>query len=92
MPAHWWVKLCPVDRAASRGVPRGGCGLRKSLGHLSPDGWSCVPCCGLFRIPALEPTGYWVGPGLGAKIVIPGRAHLNEYFPVYPPPVSLSLH
>ena len=48
MPAHWWVKLYPVDRAASRGVPRGGCGLRKSLGHLSPDGWSCVPRCGCF--------------------------------------------
>ena len=46
----------------------------------------------LFRIPALELTGYWVGPGLGAKIVASGRAHLNEYFPVYPPPVSLSSH
>ena len=45
MPAHWWVELglVPlVDRAMSRGVFRGSCGLRKTLGSLSADGWGCV--------------------------------------------------
>ena len=32
-----------VGRAMSRGVSGGGCGLRKSLGSLSVDGWDCVP-------------------------------------------------
>ena len=27
----------------SRGVSRGGCELRKSLGSVSADGWGCVP-------------------------------------------------
>ena len=26
-----------------KGVSRGGCGLKKSLGILSADGWGCVP-------------------------------------------------
>ena len=44
MPAHWWVELGLgplVGRVMSRGLSRGGCGLRKSLGSLS--GWDCVP-------------------------------------------------
>ena len=32
-----------VRSAMSRGMSRGGCGLRKSLGSLSANGWSCVP-------------------------------------------------
>ena len=32
-----------VDRAVSRGVSRGGCGLRMSLSTLSADGWGCIP-------------------------------------------------
>ena len=46
MPAHWCMELDigpQVGRAMSRGMSRGGCGLRKSLGSLSADGWGCVP-------------------------------------------------
>ena len=32
-----------VFRNMSQGVFRGSCGLRKTLGNLSPDRWSCVP-------------------------------------------------
>ena len=32
-----------VGRAMSRGMSRGGYGLRKSLGSLSADEWGCVP-------------------------------------------------
>ena len=31
-----------VGKAESRGMSRGGCGIRKSLGSLSADGWGCV--------------------------------------------------
>ena len=39
------VDACPlvVKRAKSRHAPRGGCGLRKTIGSLSADGWGCVP-------------------------------------------------
>ena len=46
MPAHWRLELglVPlVGRAVSGGVFRGSCGLRKTLGSLSADGWGCVP-------------------------------------------------
>ena len=46
MLARWWMELgfVPlVDRTVSRCVFRGSCGLRNTLGSLSPDGWSCVP-------------------------------------------------
>ena len=46
LPAHWWVELDLgplVGRAMSRGMSRGDCGLRKSLGNLPVDGWGCVP-------------------------------------------------
>ena len=32
-----------VGRAMSKGMSRGGCGLRKSLCSLSADVWGCVP-------------------------------------------------
>ena len=32
-----------MARAMSRGVFRGSCGLRMTLGTLSADGWGCVP-------------------------------------------------
>ena len=38
----------------------------------------------------LEPTGCWIGPSLGAKISVSKRAHLDEYSPIHPPPVTLS--
>ena len=46
MPAHWWMELGLgplVGSSMSRGVSRGGCGLRKPLSSLSADGWGCVP-------------------------------------------------
>ena len=45
-PTHWWVEL-GLGPLAGRALPwcesRGDCGLRKSLGSLSADGWGCVP-------------------------------------------------
>ena len=44
--AHWWVALGLVPlagRAVSRGVFRGGCGLRKTLSSLCADGRGFVP-------------------------------------------------
>ena len=73
VPDHWWVPLGlgPLgSRAVSRGTSRAGCGLRKSLGSLSDDGWGCVPALGgllAWCISALEPTGCCKRPGLGAK-------------------------
>ena len=46
MPSYWWVELglgSLVGRTVSRGISRGGCGLRKYLDGLSVDGWDCVP-------------------------------------------------
>ena len=38
------LSLVPlVGMAVSRGVFRGACGLQKTLGSLSADGWGCVP-------------------------------------------------
>ena len=45
MQASWWEELGLgplVVCVVSRGVSRGGYGLRKSLGSLSADGWACV--------------------------------------------------
>ena len=44
-PAHWKVDLSLgslVGRTVSKDMLRGGNKLRKSLGSLSADGWSCV--------------------------------------------------
>ena len=46
MPMHWCVDLGSgllLGSAMSRGVSRGVCGLRTSLGSLSADGWVYVP-------------------------------------------------
>ena len=43
--ANLWIELCPgplLNKGLSRGVSKGGCGFRKSLGSLSADEWSCV--------------------------------------------------
>lgn len=40
--------------------------------------WSHPVSCLVWSIPALESTGCWVGPGLHAKMAIPG-AHTKEY-------------
>ena len=90
-----------VDRAGSwssdgqghaRGMSRGGCGLRESLGSLLVDGhrptqfvvWPEVCCL------VLEPTGCWVGPGLDAKMSDSRRVLADECSPLCPPPVSPS--
>ena len=68
MPAHWWVELSlgTLGRAMSRGMSRGGYGLRRSLGSLSANGCGCVPTL-IFVWPeaSLEPVA--VGPGLGSN-------------------------
>ena len=46
--------------------------------------------CLAWGVPALEPLGCWLGPGLGEKMVPSERAHSNEYSPELLPPVSLS--
>ena len=46
MLVHWWVELSLsplVGRAMSKGMSRGGCGFRKSLGNLYADEWDLVP-------------------------------------------------
>lgn len=82
----WWAEPC-------QGVCLvGSCELRKTLGSLFADWWGCVPAIGLTSgIPALESTGYWLGPDLGEKIAPSKRAHTNEYSPELLPPVFLSL-
>ena len=40
---------------------------------------------------ALEPIGYWVGPGLGIKMAASRIAHGSKYSPVSLPPVFWSL-
>ena len=37
----------------------------------------------------MEPEGYFVGPGLTAKMVTSRRAHADEYSMRYLPPASL---
>ena len=68
MPVLWWVvlSLVPlVGRAVSRGLFRGGCGLRKSIGSLSADGWGYVPTL-LVVWPEAPSTGAYRPLG-GAK-------------------------
>ena len=68
-----WLELGLVllmGSAVSKSVLIGGCGVRLALGTLSADGWvSSHPAgCLALGILALEPVGYWVGPGLDAKM------------------------
>ena len=46
MPVFWWMKLdlvFLVGRTVSGGVFWGVCELIMILGHLSVNGWGCVP-------------------------------------------------
>ena len=96
VPAHWWLELGLVP-LAGRAVSRG---LFSRLLWAQEDFkqpiccWvglcSCPVGCLARGIPALEPTGCWVGPGLGEKMVTSRRAHASEYFPELLLPVSLS--
>ena len=47
----------------------------------------CPVGCLVWGVPALEPTGCWVGPGLGEIKAVSRRAHANQYSPEPPPPV-----
>ena len=60
IPPSWWMRLIQrlvkpswraglgldslMGWAVCRGISRGGCGLRMSLGSLSSDGWGCAAC------------------------------------------------
>ena len=84
MPALWWVELSLIPlmgRTMSRAVFCGGCGLRKTLGSLSSNGWGCVPILLLsgLRLSSTGVCRLLVGPGLGADMWTTGRAHTNQY-------------
>ena len=83
-----------VGTAVLRGVFRGSCGLSQTLSSLS-DGWwvglyTCPLGCLASGVPALEPSGCWVGPGLGVKMVVSRTAHTTTYYLESPPPLPLS--
>ena len=46
-----------VDRAVSKGVSVGSCGLRMTLGIVSTDRWDCLPALLIDWPEALEPVG-----------------------------------
>ena len=94
VPAHWWVELgivILVGRAMSRDVFIGGCGLMKTLSSLSAVGRGCVPALlfvGCLRHPS---TGAFGLSGRARSWHQNGGLQANEYSPVPPPPLSLSL-
>ena len=84
MSAYRWVEtgLDPlVGRAVSRGVPR--CDWVQEVFRQPVCSCSFVVWPEVF--PALDPTGCWVEPGLGAKISASGRAHTDECSLIYLP-------
>ena len=92
MPAPWWVELglVPlVGRAMSIGVFRGSCRLRKTSISWLVGLCSSPVGCWASGVPGLEPTGCWVGPSLGVKMVASRRAHSNGC-PLVPPPLVCS--
>ena len=92
VPAHWWVELglfLLVDRAVSKGVSVGSCGLRMTLGIVSTDRWDCLPALLIDWPEALEPVGCWVGPVLCVKTTTSRRADASEFPLGCPPAVSL---
>ena len=104
--ASWWDGLVPahgrvelglvplVGRAVSRGVSRGGCGLRMTLGSCQWVGlYSHLVGCLVRGVQALEPAGCWVGPGLSTNMATSGRrdTHAEKYSLGPPLPVSLPL-
>ena len=94
--AHLWVELglVPlVGRALSRGVFNGQLWAQEDL--RQPVCWWVELCshpdaCLTWGLPALEPTGWWLGPGLGEKMAASRSTCTNEYSPELPPPVSSS--
>ena len=62
-----------VYSAMSRSVSRGGCGLRKSLGCLSFDGWDCVLVLLVVWPEASNPGD--CRPKVSAAVRTSGRAH-----------------
>ena len=112
IPPSWWMRLFQrlvkpswraglgldslMGRAVCKGVSRGGCGLRMSLGSLSSDGWGCAACLlshfscvQLFATPArlLCP---WASPGkdtgVGCHFLLQGISCIGkEIFTTEPP-------
>ena len=65
-----------VGRTTSGGVFWVVCGLIMILGHLSANGWGCVPVLLVIwhGASALELAGHWVELGLSTEMEIFGRA------------------
>ena len=45
MSVHWWedLDLVPlVSNGMSRSMLRASCGIRRTLGSLSANGWGCI--------------------------------------------------
>ena len=107
IPPSWWMRLFQrlvkpswraglgldslMGRAVCKGVSRGGCGLRMSLGSLSSDGWGCAACLlshfscvQLFATPArlLCP---WASPGkdtgVGCHFLLQGIFPTQRSYP-----------
>ena len=83
----WWAGLCVGSMFVKQ--------LFTQEDFKQPIWWWVRLCsrpvfCLAWGIPALEPTGCWVGLGLGEEMVASRRAHVTEYSPELLPPVSLS--
>ena len=82
----------------SRGMSGGGCGLRKSLGSLSADGWGCVPA---LLVVWPEASQHWSLQAVGwgqalvprsqARRLPPARVHINDHSSVCQPPAFMIL-
>ena len=87
----------PVGKAMSRGMSRGGCGLRKSFDSLSADGWGCIP---IQFVVWPEASQHWSLEAVGwgqvfvlmtqARCQPPARVHADEHSPIFSPPGSMS--
>ena len=88
LACFWWVELrlvLLVGRPMTKVEFWDGCKLKKTLNILSSDRRGCLSILLLFGLnkilfPALDPTGCWVGLGIGAKIETTERVHTNQYF------------
>lgn len=90
VPVYWWVKqdlVLLVHKAVSKGVFKGFEQLVCWWVAL------CSYCddCLTWGVPALEPAGIWVRPGIGVKLVTTNRLHPDQYSLLPRLPVSLSL-
>ena len=75
----------------SRGMSRGGCRLRKSLGSLSADEYVYFPAQFVVGHPRTEAYRLLDGAGLDVRMSASRRVHTDEYFLIYKSPVATSL-